>query len=473
MITPFGPDYWLEIPAGRYRTGLTPDEAHRLAQQSAAWVDGQGVDLSPNEGKMIRNALAMLEMTGNPQWVEQYLLAHLPAREIDLPAFAIAKRPITNREYRQFMAETGETQEPEAWSPDRGNTADDLPAHGLSWWLAIAIAEWAQARLPFEHEWERAVRGLDHRLFPWGNDLMPIGGRILTESYPKSFPTSVSTTPESLEGAVCGADEWCADVWTEPPGVDALAWGEKPVPVWSRVRRGGSSGGLGNRKVVPSAVFRESADARGSTYGYTSHMSAVRLVRGDGRAIPPPPVDTPRDELAMGDVRAFESKVLGQAFRALQAGPIAREHTIVLRETEAWGDDDAVGPLWRAIDSGEFQANKVQNHGVSPDPRTWVHGMAVVATSRETIRRIPREHGIFLWNVQYRLTADGKLRARPIVVFHMAFNRALHRFENRFRPYEPDTALADLTPELVRTSVLDAFQYYEIHADSDENPFGR
>ena len=479
MITRFGTDYWLEIPAGRYRVGLTPDEAHGLAQQSAAYLDGEGPEFSNNDAKMMRRAMELVEGTGNPKWVERYLLAHHPAREVDLPAFAIAKRPITNREYRQFMAETSETQEPEAWSRDPGNKADDLPAHGISWWLAVAIAEWAEVRLPFEDEWERAVRGADHRLFPWGNDHLPVGRQIL-QSYPKSLPTSLSATSDGLEGAVSGAEEWCSDFWSEAPGVEPQAWNEEGEGArallrrapWARVLRGGSTG-VDKRKTIPSALYRESGNMWGTTYAYADQSASVRLVRRDARFIPPPRADTPRDELAMGEVRAFESKVLGQAFQALHAGPIAREHTIVLRATQAWGDDTAAGKLWRAIDSGEFQANKVRNHGVSPDPKTWVHGMAIVATSRETVRRIPREHGIFLWNVQYRLTAEGKLRARPIVVFHMAFNRGLHRFENRFRPYESDTALEVLTPEMVRVSVLDTFQSYEMHADSDENPFSR
>jgi hypothetical protein len=36
---------------------------------------------------------------------------------------------------------------------------------------------------------------------------------------------------------------------------------------------------------------------------------------------------------------------------------------------------------------------------------------------------------------------------------------------------KPDTKVGDLTPDIVRGNILDTFQYYEIHADSDANPF--
>ena len=109
--------------------------------------------------------------------------------------------------------------------------------------------------------------------------------------------------------------------------------------------------------------------------------------------------------------------------------------------------------------------------GIPESSRDWVFGQFLAATSRETMRRTPNEHGIFLWNVQYRLGTDGTLRARPIVVYRMAFDRAVHRFENRFRKDDVDTAVSQITEDMVRASVLDAFQFYEIHADSNDNPF--
>ena len=463
-LMPFSPpsDYWLEISAGRYRVGLTPAEAKRLAHESAAYLKEQGAEFSLNEGKMLRRAAVLLDTTGNPRWVEQYLLAHYPAREVELPAFAIAKRPIDNRLYRQFMDETGETQGVEAWGRGFGqNVADDLPAVGISWWIAMALAEWAGARLPFEDEWERAVRGSDHRLFPWGDDHLPLGGEILKNRYPKALPSETTRTPEGLEGAVAGQAEWCADLWRETPGIDPPAWGDEVQPSWTRALRGGAYAD----RFVPSAVLRASAGRY--TYFAEHETAQVRLVRGDGRVIPGPDPTTPKHLLATGTARALESRLVAPALASLAGSRIGREHRVLTSASGYFSDLKEASKLWLAATPGGSTVTTC----VEPDPTTWTAGQSLAAVSKESIRRIPKEHGIFLWTIQYRVAEDGSLRARPVVVFHMAFNRALHRFENRFRPHEPDMLAAELTADMIRASVLDAFQFYEIHADADEDPF--
>lgn len=457
---PFLPDsdYWLQIPAGRYRVGLVPDEAKRIAEHSAAWAKEQGVDLTPNEGKMIRQAAVMLDTTANVRWVEEYLLAHYPAREVELGAFAIARRPVITREFKQFMAETGETDGPRSWNRTKENLEDDRPVSGLSWNQAAAFAAWAGARLPFEDEWERAVRGPDHLLYPWGNEHAPLGPKILKDYYPVVLPSSTTRTPDGLLGAVSGRDEWCADLWSGP-GIDDAKWEEQPALTWGRVLRGGTA----LKKVVPCNVYRSSGDP----YSLMNELASIRLVRADDRQMPGDHPSAPPERKAQVEVRRFEARILNRAYENLKTSAVARLHSLSVDWSGYIRDVPGAGKVALAImrDDDGIRA------GIPSGEGKWAFGLFLAAGSKESVRRIPKEHGIFVYNVQYRLAKDGTVRARPVVAYRMAFDRSIHRFENRFRPNEIDTPISEITEEMVRASILDAFQFYEIHADSDEDPF--
>ncbi len=86
-----------------------------------------------------------------------------------LPEFWIDKTPVTNAEYAQFVQAT-DHKPPQHWqgkTPPKGMA--DHPVTYVSWHDAVAYAEWAGKRLPTEEEWEKAARGTDGRVYPWGN----------------------------------------------------------------------------------------------------------------------------------------------------------------------------------------------------------------------------------------------------------------------------------------------------------------
>ncbi len=100
-----------------------------------------------------------------------------PAHKVYLDAFYIDKHEITNAQYFKFVQATNHripahTSDPEfdIWSK-AGFPAglDNYPVVDVSWQDADSYCKWAGKRLATEAEWEKAARGIDERLYPWGN----------------------------------------------------------------------------------------------------------------------------------------------------------------------------------------------------------------------------------------------------------------------------------------------------------------
>lgn len=84
--------------------------------------------------------------------------AEAGAREAMLPAFFIDRDEVTNREFaKRFPAHAY----PEG--------AADHPASGMTWQEAGDFCAALGKRLPGPDEWEKAARGDDGRLYPWGD----------------------------------------------------------------------------------------------------------------------------------------------------------------------------------------------------------------------------------------------------------------------------------------------------------------
>ena len=92
-----------------------------------------------------------------------------PYHRVYLDAYYIDKYELTNMEYTKCIG-AGGCKEPKWGNWHRDLSWENHPVVGITWIQAEAYCKWAGKRLPTEAEWEKAAKGTDGRIYPWGDE---------------------------------------------------------------------------------------------------------------------------------------------------------------------------------------------------------------------------------------------------------------------------------------------------------------
>ncbi|MFA5032772.1 MAG: SUMF1/EgtB/PvdO family nonheme iron enzyme [bacterium] len=161
---------------------------------------------------------------------KSWFIGEYPEREVFVSSFLIDKYLVTNEEYREFN---------QNHMFSKGH--EKCPVTNISWYDAQKYAKWIEKDIPTEEEWEKAARGTDGRLFPWGNDwdsikcntrLSGISGKTDVDKYPNGV------SPYGCYDMSGNVWEW-TNTWKEKDKtiiVKGGAWSKFEILPWCSYR---------------------------------------------------------------------------------------------------------------------------------------------------------------------------------------------------------------------------------------------
>lgn len=179
-----------------------------------------------------------------------------PQRMVDLPEYKIGKYPVTNAQFKTFCDATNR-----GWNGTREAEKHNCPVVYVSWHDATEYCEWLTkqmresgeigasevVRLPTEAEWEKAARGTDGRIYPWGNEAptrkLCNFGMNEQGTTPVGKYSPQGDSPYGCADMAGNVWEWCATKWQK--NYEGYRNDNSPEGDALRVLRGGAFGNVG------------------------------------------------------------------------------------------------------------------------------------------------------------------------------------------------------------------------------------
>ena len=166
-----------------------------------------------------------------------------PQTTVNTDEFWIMRTEVTNAQYGRCVEAKACTAPEPKNSSWRDPAYAEHPVTDVSWHQANAYAKWVKGRLPTEAEWEKACRGTDGRIYPWGYptptaDLANFN-RNVNETTPVGRYSPQGDSPYGLADMVGNVWEWTSSQYQPYPYNDADGR-ENLEGNASRMFRGGS-----------------------------------------------------------------------------------------------------------------------------------------------------------------------------------------------------------------------------------------
>jgi len=238
--------------------------------EGMVYVPGEAFLMGSNAGEV--GAVQAACLANDPGCKTAQFEDEMPQRQITLDGFYIDKTEVTVAAFKAFVEATGYQTTSEAkgdpvqytWRAFDIPERQDHPVRWMSWHDAQAYCQWAGKRLPTEAEWEKAARGTEGLVYPWGNvwdDVrVPRGDTAPVTAFPDG------ASPYGVLGMAGGVWEWVAD-WYDPiyyqygPTTNPTG----PEQTRDKVLRGG---GFGNASWRHRTAYRHFGGAAGYSHDH-------------------------------------------------------------------------------------------------------------------------------------------------------------------------------------------------------------